>query len=105
MMGKWAQTTTRVTTTTTTTTTRPKVTKRYLVERSVDVDEAEGVDAEAEDVDADQGHQRLGSLTHDLGHLQQTRVLGHLEQEYCNDHLHPQQRPWQRQCVQRPLFE
>ena len=48
---------------------KDKVAKGYLVERSVDVDEAEGVDAEAEDIDTDQGDQRLGSLTHDLGHL------------------------------------
>lgn len=73
---------------------KAKVTKGYLVKRSVDIDEAEGVDAETEDVDADQGDQGLGCLTHDLGHFQQTRVLGHLEQEYCNDHLHPQQCPW-----------
>lgn len=79
--------------------------KEYLVEGGVDVDEAEGVDAETDDINGDQGDQGLGSLSHDLGHLEQTHVLSHLEQSHGNDHLDPQQRPWQRQRIQCPLFE
>lgn len=76
----------------------------YLVEGSVDVDQAHGVDAQSNDVNGDQGQKSLGDVGLDLGHLEQAGVVCDFEQGHSNGHLEPEQSPWCFESVECPLL-
>ena len=77
----------------------------YLVEGGVDIDKAQGVDTESEDVNGNQGRQGLCNLELDLGHGHQSREVSGLEQQDCDQHLQPEQSPGKRFRIQGPLLD
>ena len=77
---------------------------RYLIERGFNVNEAEGVHTKTQNIDSNQGDQRLGNILLDNGHLQESCVVGDLQQQDSNRHLTPEQKPRELQSVQCPLM-